>query len=81
MHCIIASEAKRRELLLHAYGIKKQPPKIFKNGRRKFFQTQKFSIFHAELISYVNRPDPARPDPTRPTMTLFDGLYLREYQS
>ena len=59
----IVREAKRRELLLHVYGIKKQPPKIFKNGRIKFFQRQKFFIFHAELNSNVNRPDPARPGP------------------
>ena len=47
-HLLVASEAKRRELLLHVYGIKKQQPKIFKSCR-KFFQPHKFFIFHAEL--------------------------------
>ena len=45
---------------------KKQPPKIFKNGRRKFFQRQKFFIFHSELNSNVNRPGPALPGTARP---------------
>ena len=44
-------------------------------------------FFNFRTIYVMNRPDPARPGPARPgpavtlSVTLFEALYLRKYQS
>ena len=75
---IIESEAKRRELLLHVYGIKKQTPKIFKNGRKKIFRRQKFFI----LNSILTWTGPARHGTARPwrSLTAYISVNIKARQ-
>ena len=64
LECFIASEAKRRELLLHVYGISNNRLKSLKIIVENFWKHRNSSFFMPN--SFLTWTGPTRPGPARP---------------